>query len=202
MTPKHIFQIVFLLITISGICLPKSVYSQSAFFMRFESPNIEALRSNIDESYKNLSEAEKNCDDELSFQISIELSEMLTIAGREREAVNLLEPLLKSVTAKTKSEDQAWFYLNYATANQYLSRKDIAQFYFKKALKLVLNHKLENTEHYVLHHYARFLVEIRNFKLAKRYFEKALKIRKKLNDSRIDSTQKALNELKLMNSAF
>lgn len=169
--------------------------------MRFEHPNPVELRKNIDESYRILDAAKKDRDDELFFQTSIDLGEMLTVARREREAVEILEPLLKYDLDKAKPDDRAWLYLNYATANQYLQKKDSAGSYFKKALKFVRKHNLENVEHYVLHHYARFLVENRDFGRAERFFEEALKIRQKLKDARVNSTQKALDELKRMKAA-
>lgn len=176
----------------------KNVYGQPEFFMRYEHPNAEKLRIDIDESYKVLEATRKNRKNELFFQTAIDLGEMLTVARREKEAVEILKPLLKSIPDKAKPEDRAWLYLNYATANQYFLRKKTAESYFKKALKFVRKHELESVEHYVLHHYGRFLVEKGDLNPAEKHFEEALKIRKKLNDERLINTQKALEKLKEM----
>ncbi len=184
-----------------AIAFAKNVDGQTAFFMRFEHPKPEELRKNIDASYKILADAKKDRDAELFFQTSIDLGEMLTVARREKEAVEILEPLLKYDLDKAKPDDRAWLYLNYATANQYFGRKAVAASFYKKALKFVRKHNLESVEHYVLHHYARFLVENRDFERAGRFFGEALKIRQKLNDARVDSTRKALDELKLIKAA-
>lgn len=193
---------IFLLAAVAlAIGCAKNVEGQNAFFMRFEHPKPEVLSKNIDASYKILDDAKKNRDAELFFQTAIDLGEMLTVARREKEAVEILEPLLKYDLDQAKPDDRAWLYLNYATANQYLQKKDPAGSYFKKALKFVRKHNLENVEHYVLHHYARFLVENRDFDRAGRFFGEALKIRQKLNDARVDSTRKALDELKLLKAA-
>lgn len=196
-------SVILLLIMIaSATFCAESANGQTAFFMRFEHPNAEELRKNIDESYRKLEKAKSEGDDVLFFQTSIDLGELLTIGGREREAVEVLEPLIKKYDLKRASpEDVAWLYLNYATANQYLRRKAAARAYFKKALKFVGKHKLERVEHYVLHHYARFLVEDRDFGRAEKYFEKALKIRRALNDKRADATREALEKLRQMKAA-
>lgn len=180
---------------------PADIFSQTAFFMRYEHRNPDELRRTIDESCKILSEARRAHNQELIFQTSIDLGELLTVARRESEAIAVLEPLLKFDLDRAAPEDRAWLYLNYATANQYFQRRAAAGSYYKKALKFVRKHKLETVEHFVLHHYGRFLVETGDFRRAERRFTEALKIRQKLNDARIDSTRKALAELRRLKAA-
>jgi tetratricopeptide (TPR) repeat protein len=192
-----------LLMTVASIviCSAQKTDRQSVFFMRYEPPNIETLGENIEKAFRILDEAKKNRDRELVFQTSVDLGELLTIARREKEALEILEPLIKSDSGKAKPEDRAWLYLNYATANQYFRRNARAAAYFKKALRLVRKHQLESTAGYVLHHYARFLVENGDLRKAERYFEEALKIRDRLQDERVDSTRQALAKLRQLKSA-
>jgi tetratricopeptide (TPR) repeat protein len=166
--------------------------AEDIFFMRYKSADPEKLREDINNQFSSLKQTK---DDYEEFVQTIDLSETLTIAGREREAIELLQRYVKDKKIIAKDEDLVWLYLNYATANQYNRKERMAEMFFKKALMLAQEKGMEHAEHYVLHHYGRFLVEKRKYELAKEYFNNALSLRRKFNDERTVSTEKALAAL-------
>jgi len=165
------------------------------FFMRYRSPEPDELNKEITRKYAELTNAKSTYH---SFYIATELAEKLTMAEREKEAIALLQPYINTQPAKTTREDLAWLYLNFATANQYDRRATIAREYFKKAIAVADIDGLDSIQHYIYHHYGRFLAEKKEYALAKKYFAAALTIRRKLNDKHWVNTQKAIDTLNLV----
>lgn len=168
-------------------CRPKN----ETFFMRYASPDPNEMEESIASLYDSIAVSKSEYK---AFNESIVLAEMLTIMKREREAIKLLLPYIKQHPAEASNEDIAWLYLNYATANQYNNNPDISELYFKKAV-VRCNNNLESVEHFVYHHYGRLLVEKGEYEPAMQYFNKALSLRQKLNDSRVTSTKNAIDSL-------
>lgn len=169
------------------------------FFMRYESPSPGELEQTINKKYAEIRQSKNEYD---SFYIAVELAENLTIASRENEAVTILEPYIKNPPANASGEDLVWLYLNFATANQYDGNADMADDYFERAIIISEKYNLDSVKHYVHHHYGRFLVERREYELAKKHFNMALTIRERLKDKRITITQKAIDSLQIiMNKA-
>ncbi len=162
------------------------------FFMRYKSPDPVELENKIVRLTDDLNQTKDEHD---IFSKSIDLSEYLTVSRRENEAIRLLQPYVDNNDFKASDEDMAWLYLNYATANQYVGKADIAETYFQKAIHIVDRGTDEGVAHYIYHHYGRFLVEKKEYELARTYFNRALALRLKLNDQRALSTQKALDTL-------
>lgn len=168
---------------------------QEMFFMRYKSPDPGKLEKEINRKYAAMKESKTEYD---SFNVAVELAENLTIAEREYEAVDILNPYIKTAPAKATKEDLAWLFLNFATANQYCGKTSMANNYFKKAIEVAEVHNFDNIKHYIYHHYGRFLVEKNDYALAKKYFEDALVIRNKLKNKHSGSTQKAIDTLNLI----
>jgi tetratricopeptide (TPR) repeat protein len=169
--------------------------NESPFFMRYKSNDPEKLEKEIVDQINDLEQTHQEYD---VFVKSIDLSENLTVAGRENDAIELLQTYIETEKLKAEAEDLAWLYLNYATANQYARKSTIADEYFKKALVHAEEKSLETVTHYIFQHYGRFLVEQKEYEHAKKYFEKALSIRERLNDHRVVSTQMALDSLNII----
>lgn len=183
----------FIIFTFLGLisCEP----SGGQFFMRYKCNDSEKCEKDILDRIHDL---EQTHEEYKVFIKSIDLSEKLTIAGREYEAIVLLKPYIENEIGNAAGEDLVWLYLNYATANQYARKSVTAAKYFKKACSLADERNLETVMHYAFHHYGRFLVEREEYDLAKQHFEKALYLRQRLADQRVSSTQKALDSLAII----
>jgi tetratricopeptide (TPR) repeat protein len=186
---------ILLIIIFIAIGLVSCRPNEHRFFMRYISNDPEKLEKDINEKAHDLKQAHGEYE---TFVKSIDLSEYLTIAGRERESIELLQPYIENGIKNAADEDLAWLYLNYATASQYAKKSNNADKYFKKALSLGEEKDLQAVTHYILHHYGRFLVEQKEYDRARQCFEKALSIRQRLNDQRVASTQKAIDSLDII----
>lgn len=163
--------------------------------MRYYASNLQEIQEKI----KRTKDSIQNLNTEYEiFYETVNLAEYLTIAKREKEAIKILEPYLNKQPGQTNTEDLAWLYLNYATANQYDNNRKIAELYFKKAIATTEKEAMENVQHFAYHHYGRFLVEGDNIMLAKEYFIKAINIRKRLKDKRLNNSLKALDSLNIL----
>lgn len=169
---------------------------ERTFFMRYQSDNPADLALDIERQTEELKRAQNLYD---IFVRTIDLAGDLTIAGREADAITLLEFYADSPVLDTAAHtDVAWFYLNYATASQYAGMPEQAEKYFRQAGSFVEKHELTEVQHYVYHHYGRFLVEQRQYERAEAYFRQALQIRIKLSDARAANTQQALDTLSVL----
>lgn len=160
--------------------------------MRYVSLNPKELEKAVGQTFK---EIKLSTDEYHTFKLTIELSENLTILKREKEAIRILGPYLKTSPAEATSEDTIWLYLNYATANQYIGNTYLAEEYFNKALNEADRHQIDGVKHFVYHHYGRFLVEKKQYKVARTFFTDALSIRKRLNLPNAVNSQKAIDEI-------
>ena len=88
-------------------------------------------------------------------EATIDLGTALTVARREREAVDLLRPAVDAARREGAAPDAlGWAVLTLATAEQYAGRPDRATAGFTEALALARSAGDEELEHYTLHHLA------------------------------------------------
>lgn len=77
--------------------------------------------------------------------------------ARKRRA--LLSEYLARARERGTSEQVGWLLLFLATANQYLGRRGEALGQFNEAHALATSARTKRLEHFVLHHWGRFLAE-------------------------------------------
>lgn len=184
----------FVLVLWMVSCQPSG--KKEEYFMRYSTPDTTLLAAKIEIQYDELKHAVEMNDSIRAFMVSIELGENLTIAQKEDEAIAVMEPFWNKFGDTNSSEDMAWLMLNLATAFQYSNRTEEAENLFVKTLKVCEQNKYRSVQHYASHHYGRFLVEAGKLEQAHKQFLTALKIRSALNDSHVESTERALDSLR------
>jgi tetratricopeptide (TPR) repeat protein len=164
-------------------------------FRRFQAPDIEELRREIGDELAKLVKARDGGDLTAELEISNSVGTGLYIAGDEAQAAPILERALEIAQQLSDKEAEIYALFNLATARQYLGDRNLAQSLFSKALALSHQTGIDKFDHYILHHQGRCFVEQGDIVDARRCFQEALLIRKKLNDPRVESSQAALNDL-------
>lgn len=158
-------------------------------FQRFTAPDAAAHEAAIAEQRARLAAAQ---DDLTRFDATADLAGLLTTARCEAEALTLLEPQREQAAALSHEEAAGWFWNAYATALQYLGRRDEAEPVFAQALSVSQAGGWRRLQSFVLQHWGRSLVEQGAFDAAQARFEEALMIRRELDDPRTSSTERAL----------
>ncbi len=165
------------------------------FFQRYSAPDPEQLETDIRELRQELRSARAAGNRDAALRATADLGERLTTARREQEARTLLSAALAEARPSGSSETLGWLLLNLATANQYAGLRYEAAAQFPEVLALSRNLGLDELEHYVLHHWGRFLAEEGDIAQARARFAEALEIRIRLSDPRQASTRRALEAL-------
>lgn len=158
-------------------------------FQRFTAPDPAAHEAAIAEHRARLAAAR---DDLALVDATADLAGLLTTARCEAEAVTLLEPQRERATALSHEEAAGWFWNAYATALQYLGRRDEAEPVFAQALAVSEAGGWRRLQSFVQQHWGRSLVEQGRFDEAQARFKQALALRRELNDPRTASTERAL----------
>jgi tetratricopeptide (TPR) repeat protein len=161
-------------------------------FQRFTAPDLAALEAGIAGHRAQLAQALQSGDDLSIVDHTSDLAGLLTTARREAEALALLEEQLDRAALFSASEVSGWFWNTYATALQYNGLRNEAAPAFAKALALSRAGGWVRLQSFVLQHWGRSLVEQGELDQAQLKFEKALAIRRQLNDPLTPSTERAL----------
>ncbi|HYD78283.1 MAG TPA: tetratricopeptide repeat protein [Paucimonas sp.] len=165
-------------------------------FLRFQHPDPESLRAQIEQERHALRKAILGCDTLQILECTGNLGGMLTTDHQEAEAYRLLHGQLHLARQNPTIEASAWLIHSLATAAQYVGEYESANELFREVLQLAEMHEWIRLQHFVLHHWGRCLVEQVRFEEAEEVFQQALSIRQALGDARQQSTQRALAELR------
>lgn len=174
---------------------------ESGFFQRYTAPDPQALAEDIATARNELAAARTRGDEPAELEAAADLGGMLTTARKETEARAILAPALERARRRGASETTGWLLLNLATANQYLRRTAEAAQQFPEALQVARSLGAIELEHYVLHHWGRFLAETGDVAQARDRFSQALALRVRLNEPRQESTRRALRALQALEKA-
>jgi len=158
-------------------------------FQRFTAPDPAAHDASITAHRARLAAAQG---DLARLDATADLATLLTTARQEAEALALLEPERAQAEALSHEEAAGWFWNAYATALQYLGRRDEAAPVFAQALAVAEAGGWRRLQAFVLQHWGRSLVEQGDVDTARARFEAALAIRRELADPRAASTEAAL----------
>lgn len=126
---------------------------------------------------------------------TVDLAEVLTVAGREVEAVALAGPAVRLARDSGRTDVLGWALLALATAEHYVGRPAAAEPHFVEALAIARDTGDPVLEHYTLHHLGRFLVDTDRADDALLAFQAALGIRDRLGEPRAASTRAAIAAL-------
>jgi tetratricopeptide (TPR) repeat protein len=165
------------------------------YFQRFTVPDEQQLFEQIDQFRLTLQSAE---DVEEPIQILEAvgvLGSLLTTAGKEAEARELLLDYLPLAQQYETAEEVGWFLLALGTAEQYLGMREEANGQFSEALGRARRYRWTRLEHFVLHHWGRCLVEEGRLVEARECFVEALRLRELMDDPFQASTREALAAL-------
>jgi tetratricopeptide (TPR) repeat protein len=175
--------------------------TQPAFFQRFQSDDPLALARKVEQDYEELAGTRTAHDEPGQLRLLSQLGSRLTILGKESEAAPLLEQALTLARQLGDTRFEVANLLSLATAQQYLGKRDLAQVLFQEALEKARTYKQFQYEDFILHHRGRCFVEQGKREEARTCFEQALVLRKRKGEQRgIDSTQRALDALRLLSS--
>jgi tetratricopeptide (TPR) repeat protein len=168
---------------------------QRMHFQRFTAADPQELVVHIESARRTLVDAKAR--DQMSeyLDIAASLGSMLTTARQEEEARSLLLQSLALSRERGTPEQSGWLLLYLATANQYLGAHPEVNEQFNEALSLAKSSQSERLEHFVLHHWGRFLVEEGEIAQARGCFTRALELREKSNDPKQSSSRRALEAL-------
>ncbi len=173
---------------------------ESGFFQRYTAPDRQALEKDTARARAELTAARGRGDTAAELQAAADLGGMLTTAREEEEARAILLPAVERAR-RGESDALGWLLLNLATANQYLRRTAEAAEQFPEALQIARAQGDAELEHYVLHHWGRFLAETGQTAQARERFSQALALRIRLNEPRQESTRRALRALDALEAA-
>jgi tetratricopeptide (TPR) repeat protein len=169
-------------------------------FQRYTAPDADALETSIAECKSKLATAFACSDAYAIVENAADLGSMLTTARQEATAASLLSQHLALARALPEQEVSGWFWNAYATALQYVGRRDEASEAFSHALALCKVGSWRKLQSFVLQHWGRCLVEMGQLSNAEQLFREALTIRRELNDPRQASTERALQAVLLLRS--
>jgi tetratricopeptide (TPR) repeat protein len=173
-----------------------------AFFQRYRVDDRGALAQRVAILTARLAEAVKTGHQAEELKLRNELGFDLTPLDRESEAVAVLEPALELARHLGKREVEIEVLLSLATARQYLGEREIAQELFREALEKSATYGIDEHTNFILHHQGRCYAEQGDLASARRCFEQALELRRKIGKPRfIESAQRALATLDEMERA-
>ena len=172
------------------------------FFQRYRVEDKASLGQRIDILRARLATAIKAGDAAETMRLENQLGFDLTPLDREAEAAAHLETALGLARRLADKPLEIEILLNLGTARQYLGERDVAQELFRTALTKSSEYNLHDQDDFLLHHQGRCYVEQGDLAAARRCFEQALELRRKIGKPRfIDSTQRALAALDEMEHA-
>lgn len=172
-----------------------TTFAERDFFQRYTAPDPQALEQDIAAARAELAAARARGDEPAELEAAADLGGMLTTARKETEARAILVPALERARRRDASDTTGWLLLNLATTNQYLRQTAEAAEQFPEALEIARSLGATELEHYVLHHWGRFLAETGELAQARDRFTQALALRVRLNEPRQESTRRALRAL-------
>lgn len=164
-------------------------------FERFTAADPQGLESAIVAQRVALQSAVAATDGSALVEHAADLASMLTTARREEEALHVLLQHLPLAHTHSAVEAAGWFWNAYATALQYLSRREEAQTAFDHALQLARAHGWTRLESFILVHLGRCLVETGRLSDAQACFERAHAIRVGLADPRQATSARLIDAL-------
>lgn len=164
-------------------------------FQRFTASDAAALEAGIRDHRDKLAAAVRAGTAAAIIEHAADLGTLLITARRETEALQVLQEQLTLAGALPELEATGWFWNAYATALQYLDRRDEADSVFAKALALTREGGWLRLQSFVLQHRGRSQVEQGRWQDAEASFCEALHLRQQLNDPLQASTQRALEGL-------
>ena len=167
-------------------------------FQRYTAPDAAALAADIVDARAKLAAAVDKSNAAAMVDHAGDLSGMLTTARREAEALQVLQAQVGRAESLPGEEATSWFWNAYATALQYLGRRDEAHEVFEQALALSRAGGWLRLQSFVLQHRGRCLVELDRWDKAEAAFQEALHLRQHLNDPFQASTQRALDALAVL----
>ena len=167
-------------------------------FQRFNAPDPAALEARITETQALLDAALQAGDAAALVEHAADLGSLLTTARREAEALELMAKQQGLAESRPDEEASGWFWNAYATALQYLGRRDEAHALFAKASALCRQGGWQRLQAFVQQHWGRSLVEQGRWAEAEAAFTEALRIRRQLNDPLQASSERALAGLALL----
>ncbi len=166
-----------------------------AEFQRFTAPDAARLALDIAAARERLAQARQRGDRLGSVDHAADLGSMLTTARQEAEALAVLTPHAGDADSLASEEASAWFWCAYATALQYLDRRDEAEPLFIKTLQLCRDGGWQKLQAMTHQHWGRSLVEQGRLDDAQTQFAAALALRQAMGDPRQASSQRALDGL-------
>lgn len=164
-------------------------------FQRFTAPDTQALDAGIRGKRAQLLAADGAGDAAALVEHAADLGGLLTTARMEAEAIQVLQAQMALADSLPDQEATGWFWNAYATALQYLDRREEAEGFFAKALALSRAGSWLKLQSFVRQHWGRSLVEQGRWDEAEAHFAEALRIRQQLNHPLQASTQRALEGL-------
>ena len=163
------------------------------FFRRHVPPDPDGLRAEIARQRVALAGADG---DAARLEALGRLGFALFMIGDEREAAPLLDEALALARSRGDRKTEIEVLLGLGTARQYLGARDLAQRLFAEGLTLCAASGIREQEHFLLHHQGRCHVEQGRIAEARAAFERALAIRKTLENKRyMNFTQAALDDI-------
>ncbi len=173
----------------------------TSHFLRFTPPDAAALQVEIAQARVRLDAALQVGDSVAILDHAGMLVGALTSLRAEQEALQIGLAHIPAARALPQAEESAWLLHTVATAAQYVGDRAQANVLFQDALNLCQTLGWRKLEHFVLHHWGRSKVEEGEFAVAEQYFQASLLIRRELGDPRVQSSQRALDELAKLRSS-
>ncbi|PZP27922.1 MAG: hypothetical protein DI603_20735 [Roseateles depolymerans] len=164
-------------------------------FMRFVPPDAQQLARAIATHSERHAQVLRGGDALALVDASADLAGLLTQAGQQAHALAVLAPHQAPADALSAHEPAAWFWCAYATALQYLGRRDEAEPVFAKAVAVARAGAWRRIEAMALHHWGRSLVEQDRVHEARDRFNQALALREALGEPSQASSRRALAAL-------
>lgn len=164
-------------------------------FQRYTAPDAAALEAGIEDTRAKLIASCRETDPAAMVEHAADLGSLLTTARQEAQALRILDEHVALAASLPSQEPAGWFWNAYATALQYVGRRDEADEFFAMALMLSQQGGWLRLQATVLHHWGRNLVEQMRWDDAEARFSQALELRLKMDDPRQASTRRALEAL-------
>jgi len=166
-----------------------------AEFQRFTAPDAARLAEGIAAARERLALARRQGDAIGVVDGAADLGGLLTTARQEAEALAVLAPHAAVAESLPTQEPTGSFWCAYATALQYLDRRDETEALFAKTLQLCRDGGWQRLQAMAHQHWGRSLVEQGRLDEARTQFEAALALRQALGDPRQALSQAALDGL-------
>ncbi len=167
-------------------------------FQRYSAPDPAALDARITQTRARLEAALLAGKATALVEHTADLGSLLTTARREAEALDIMTERQGLAESRPGEEASGWFWNAYATALQYLDRREEAHAVFAKASALCRQGGWLRLQSFVQQHWGRNLVEQGRWAEAEAAFTEALRIRRQLGDPLQASSERALTGLALL----